>query len=148
MLYRFLYSGTDRMTSFDFNERNVYPFDGEIYYVSDQPGSGRTPLNCYLNAGATDHADGIDPPDGYSLEETLGYPWTQASLPGLELISEAVNPATGDYALVAPSETLPGYNRSPLGVYGYPRFVNSATRAPLPSRISATRPGRRISTSS
>jgi len=88
------------MTSFDFNERNVYPFDGEIYYVSDQPGSGRTPLNRYLNAGATDHADGIDPPDGYSLEETLGYPWTQPSLPGLELMSEAVNPDTGDYALV------------------------------------------------
>ena len=66
---------------------NAYSFDGEIYYVSDQPGSGRTPLNRYVNAAATDHADGITPPDGYSLEETLGYPWTQASLPGLGLIT-------------------------------------------------------------
>ena len=72
VLYRFLYSGTDRMTSFDFAERNAYPFDGEMYYVSDQPGSGRTPLNRYVNAGTTDHADGTSPPDGYSLEETLG----------------------------------------------------------------------------
>jgi hypothetical protein len=125
VLYRFLYSSTDRMTSSDFNERNLYPFDGEMYYVADQPGSGRTPLNRYLNAGATDHADGTRPPDGYSLEETLGYPWTQPSLPGLELLTEAVNPSTGDYALVAPSESLPGYSVSSLGVYGYPRFVNS-----------------------
>jgi hypothetical protein len=126
VLYRSLYSGTDRMTSFDFGERNVYPFDGEIYYVSDQPGSGRTPLNRYVNAAATDHADGISPPDGYSLEETLGYPWTQASLPGLELLSEAVNPSTGDYALVAPSENLPGYTASSLNVYGYPRFASNS----------------------
>jgi len=40
VLYRFLYSSTDRTTSFDFNERNVYPFDGEMYYEADQPGSG------------------------------------------------------------------------------------------------------------
>jgi hypothetical protein len=126
VLYRVLYSGTDRMTSVDFGERNAYPFDGEIYYVSDRPGSGRAPLNRYLNAGATDHADGISPPDGYSLEETLGYPWTQASLPGLELLSEAVNPSTGDYALVAPSESLPGYTASSLNVFGYPRFVHSS----------------------
>ena len=126
VLYRVLYSGTDRMTSADFAERTTYPFDGEMYYVSDQPGSGRTPLNRYVNAGATDHADGVSPPDGYSLEETLGYPWTQASLPGLEHLSEAVNPSTGDYALVAPSESLPGYSVSSLGVYGYPRFVNNS----------------------
>ena len=94
VLNRVLYSGTDRMTSVDFGERNAYPFDGEIYYVSDKPGSGRTTLNRYVNAAATDHADGITPPDGYSLEETLGYPWTQASLPGLGLMSEADNPST------------------------------------------------------
>jgi hypothetical protein len=65
----FCYSGTDRMTSVDFGERNAYPFDGEMYYVSDQPSSGRTLLNRYLNAGATDHADGISPPNGYTLED-------------------------------------------------------------------------------
>src|ERR1700693_3188926 len=124
VLYRVFYSGNDRMTSADFAERNAYPFDGEIYYVPDESGSGRTPLNRYVNAGTTDHADGINPPDGYSLEQTLGYPWTQASLPGLEVLSEAVNPGTGDYALVAPSESLAGYTASSLNVYGYPRFGN------------------------
>ena len=69
VLYRVLYSGTDRMTSGNFGERNAYPFDGEMYYVSDQPSSGRTLLNRYLNAGATDHADGISPPNGYTLED-------------------------------------------------------------------------------
>jgi hypothetical protein len=61
VLYRVLYSGTDRMTSADFAERNAYPCDGEMYYVSDQPGSGRTPLNLYVNADTTDHADGNKP---------------------------------------------------------------------------------------
>jgi hypothetical protein len=59
------------MTSADFAERNTYPFDGEIYYVSDQLGSGRTPLNRYLNAGATDHADGTTPPDGETGEDVV-----------------------------------------------------------------------------
>ncbi len=31
VLYRVLYSGTDRMTSADFAERTTYPFDGEMY---------------------------------------------------------------------------------------------------------------------
>ena len=126
VLYRVLYSGTDRMTNVDIGERTAYPFDGEIYYVPDQPGSGRTTLNRYFNAGVTDHADGTNSPAGYTLEETLGFPWAEPSLPGLEVLSEAVNPSTGDYALVAPSESLPGYTVSPLAVYGYPRFVNSA----------------------
>jgi hypothetical protein len=114
------------MTNVDIGERSAYPFDGEIYYVPDQPGSGRTTLNRYFNAGVTDHADGTNSPAGYTLEETLGFPWAEPSLPGLEVLSEAVNPSTGDYALVAPSESLPGYTVSPLAVYGYPRFVNRA----------------------
>jgi len=76
-----LYTGTDRMTSIDFGERNVFPLEGQIYYVPDQSGSGRTALNRYFNAGITDHADGTNSPAGYTLEETLGYPWAQASLP-------------------------------------------------------------------
>src|SRR5262249_3226776 len=79
----------------------------------------------YLNAGVPDHADGTDAPTGYNMEETLGYPWAKASLPGLDVLSEAVNLSTGDHALVAPSESLPGYTGSSLGVYGYPRFVNT-----------------------
>src|SRR5712692_3822385 len=83
VLHRVLNGGTDRMTSVDFAERSAYPLEGEMYYVADQPGSGRTALNRYVNAGATDHADGISPPAGYNLETILGYPWTQPTLPGL-----------------------------------------------------------------
>lgn len=126
VLYRVLYSGTDRMTSIDFSERNAFPLEGQIYYVPDQSGSGRTTLNRYFNAGIPDHADGTNSPAGYTLEETLGYPWSQASLPGLEVLSEAFNPSTDDYALIAPSESHPNYTSSSLGVYGYPRFANTA----------------------
>jgi hypothetical protein len=124
-LYRVLYSGTDRMTSIDFGERNAFPVEGQIYYVPDQAGTGRTTLNRYFNAGITDHADGTSSPTGYTLEEVLGYPWTQSSLPGLDILSEGFDPITGDYALIAPSESLPNYSSTSLGVYGYPRFVNT-----------------------
>ncbi len=126
VLYRVRYTDTDRMTSVEAAERNAYPFDGEIYYVPDQPDGERVSLNRYVNAALTDHADGASPPPGYTRERTLGYPWAQASRPGLEVLSEAFNPSTGDYALVAPSESLTGYTVSSSGVYGYPRFVNSA----------------------
>jgi len=125
VLWRVRFNNTDRTTSFGSGERNTLPLDGQIYYVPDQPGAGRTALNRYTNAGIVDHADGTNAPSGYTLEKALGYPWEQALLPGLDVLSEAVNPSTSDYALVAPSESLLGYNASSLGVYGYPRFVNT-----------------------
>jgi hypothetical protein len=125
VLYRLSFNNTDRMTSIGFDERNRFPLEGQIYYVPDQSGTGRTPLNRYLNSSATDHADGTDAPSGYTLEEVLGYPWAQASLPGLDVLSEAVNSSTGDHALVAPSESLSGYAASSLDVYGYPRFAST-----------------------
>jgi hypothetical protein len=125
VLYRLSFNNTDRMTSFGFDERNRFPLEGQIYYVPDQSGTGRTTLNRYLNSSSTDHADGTDAPPGYTLEGALGYPWAQASLPGLDVLSEAVNSSTGDHALVAPSESLSGYTASSLGVYGYPRFANT-----------------------
>lgn len=126
VLHRVLYSGTDRMTCCGSLDSNSYPSEGQMYYVADQPSSNRDPLNRYVNAGATDHADGMSPLDNYTAEEVLGYPWTQASLPGLTLLSEGFDSRTGDYALVLPSESLPGYSASSLGVYGYPRFGHSS----------------------
>jgi hypothetical protein len=126
VLNRVRFSDTDRMTSVGIAERTAHVLDGGTYYVADKPADGRTALNRYLDAGATDHADGTNQPVGYTFEEVLGYPWAQASLPGLDVLSEAFNPSTGDYALIAPSENLFGYTASPLGVYGYPRFANAS----------------------
>ena len=125
LMYRLSFSSTDLMTSVGSAERNAYTLDGAMYYVPDQPASGRTALNRYLNAGVTDHADGTNAPPGYTLQEVLGYPWTQASLPGLDILSEGFNPITGDYALITPSESHPNYSSTSLGVYGYPRFLNT-----------------------
>jgi len=108
------------MTSVGIAERTAYVLDGGTYYVADK----RTALNRYMNAGATDHADETTQPAGYTFEEVLGYPRAQASLPGVDVLSEAFNPSTGDYALIAPSENLFGYTASPQGVYGYPRFAS------------------------
>jgi hypothetical protein len=126
VLNRVRFSDTDLMTSVGIAERTAYVLDGGTYYVADQPADGRMALNRYMNAGATDHADGTNQPTGYAFDEVLGYPWTQASIPGLDVLSEAFNPSTGDYALIAPSESFSGYTANSLGVYGYPRFANTS----------------------
>jgi len=74
VLYRVRYSDADRMTSVEAAERNAYPFDGEIYYVPDQPGGERVSLNRYLSVALTDHADGTSPPPVTRWSRLLGTP--------------------------------------------------------------------------
>ena len=40
-LYRVLVNGSDRMTSVGSDERNIFPLEGQIYHVPDQPATGR-----------------------------------------------------------------------------------------------------------
>src|SRR6266581_6137142 len=125
-LYRVVVNGGDRMTTIGPDERSSYPLEGQVYYVPDQPASGRTTLNRLINSGGTDHADAINNLMGYSQDMVLGFPWTGASGLGMAQLSEFLNSGTGDYALLAPSESLPGYSPQALAVYGYPRFGNAS----------------------
>jgi hypothetical protein len=43
-LYRVL-NGSDRITTIGPDERSSYPLESQMYYVPDQPASGRTTLN-------------------------------------------------------------------------------------------------------
>jgi hypothetical protein len=124
-LYRVL-SGGDRMTAVGPDERSSYLLEGQVYYVPDQPATGRSTLNRVISFGGTDHADTIGNLSGYSQDTLLGFPWTSASGSGVAQLSESLNSATGDYALLAPSENLPGYSPQPIAAYGYPRFGNAS----------------------
>jgi hypothetical protein len=124
-LYRVLVNGTDRTTTFGPSERSVYPLEAQLYYVPDAPASDRTTLNRMVSAGGTDHADAIGPMNGYSVDETLGYPWSTTSFPGLTQIQEGFNSATGDYAMLTPQENLPAYIFQPLAPSGFPRYGNA-----------------------
>jgi hypothetical protein len=42
-LYRVV-NGSDRITTIGPDERSSYPLEGQVYYVPDQPASGRTTL--------------------------------------------------------------------------------------------------------
>ena len=108
-LYRVL-SGGDRMTTVGPDECSSYLLEGQVYYVPDQPATGRSILNRVISSGGTDHADTIGNLSGYSQDTLLGFPWTSASGSGVAQLSESLNSATGDYALLAPSENLPGYS--------------------------------------
>ena len=122
-LYRLMVNGTDRMTSFGPDERNNYPLEAQLYYVLDAPDSSATTLNRMVNAGGTDHTDAVGSLDGYSLDEILGYSWSNPA-PGLVQIPEGFNSATGDHAMMLPAEDLSGYVPQALPAYGYPRFGN------------------------
>jgi hypothetical protein len=114
------------MTTVGPNERTSYPLEAQVYYVPDQAANGRTTLNRVVNSSGSDHADSITTLSGYSQDMELGFPWSNSSTPGVAQLDEAFNSATGDYALLAPSETLAGYIPAPLAAYGYPRYGNAA----------------------
>jgi hypothetical protein len=122
-LYRVVVNGTDRMTTFGPSERTAYPLDAEVFYTPDASATGTTGLDRLLSAGGADHADGLGLMNGYTIEETLGYPWSTAGT-GLTQILEASNNVTGDHAMVSPSENLVGYDAQPLAAYAFPRYGN------------------------
>lgn len=125
-LYRVI-NGTDRMTTVGPNERTFYPLEAQVYYVPDQASaSGRTTLNRVINSSGSDHADTIAGLNGYSQDLRLGFPWSDGATTGVVQLNEAFNSDTGDHALIAPSEVLPGYVSQPLAAYGYPRYGNAA----------------------
>lgn len=124
-LYRVVLNGTDRTITFGPSERSVYPLEAQLYYVPDAAASDRMTLNRMVSAGGADHADALGPLNGYSVDETLGYPWSAASFPGLSPLQEGINSATRDYAMMTPQENLPGYISHPLSAYGYPRYGNT-----------------------
>lgn len=124
-LYRVV-NGTDRMTTVGPDERGVYPLEAQTYYVSDKTASGLITLNRVINYSGTDHADTVTSLSGYSQDMELGFPWRTGSAPGVAQLAEAFNSTTGDYALFAPSEMLPGYVPAPLVAYGYPRYGSAA----------------------
>jgi len=114
------------MTTFGPNERGSYPVEAQVYYVPDLLSSNRTTLNRLINSGGADHADAIGTLNGYSVDQPIGYPWTNSSIiPALVPILEGFNSLTGDHAIVATRETLPGYTSQPLLAYGYPRYGNA-----------------------
>jgi hypothetical protein len=71
-LYRVV-NGSDRITTIGPDERSSYPLEGQVYYVPDQPASGRTSLNRLINSGGTDHADAISNLSGYSQDMVFGF---------------------------------------------------------------------------
>jgi len=124
ILYRVNVDGTDRMTTTGPPETDLFPLEGQLYYVPSYPLGKRSILLSRFYNGP-DHRDSalLEVP-GYVNEGPLAFPWTTNLLPGLGPIVEGFNVNTGDYALMQPGEQLPGYVSAPLNVFGYPRFGN------------------------
>jgi len=120
-LYRFL-NGSDRWSTSGESERINTSLEAQTYYIAAQSASGETALNRLVNSAGTDHADAVSSLTGYSQDMLLGYAWTSAANPAMVQLTEAFNSTTGDYALLAPSETFPDYAPQPLAAYGYPRY--------------------------
>jgi hypothetical protein len=124
-LYRFVENGNDRVTTFGPGERAFYPLEAQVFYVPNQP-DNRITLNRVVNASGSDHADTTTSLSGYSQDLVLGYPWGNATVPGVVQLIEAFDSSTGDHALLSPAESLSGYSPSPMAAYGYPRYGGAA----------------------
>ena len=125
-LYRLVENGNDRVSTFGPDERASYPLEAQVYYVPDQSADNRITLNRVVNASGSDHADTTTSLSGYTQDRVLGYPWSSVAVPGVVQLTEAFDSSTGDYALLSPNESLPGYNPAPMAAYGYPRYGGAA----------------------
>jgi hypothetical protein len=125
-LFRVVVTGTDRIITIVPSERSSYPLEAQVYYVPDRGASDCTTLNRVVNSDGSDHADTVTTLSGYSEDMESGFPWSTNSIPGVAQLTESFNSTIGDYALLAPSESLAGYVPQPLAAYGFPRYANAA----------------------
>ncbi|QRK10399.1 hypothetical protein JQX13_10060 [Archangium violaceum] len=132
VLWKIRQGSSDYLTTSSATERDSLPLSGAYYYVPKTLLPGVASL--YRLQNGSEHMDSpAFGEGGYTTEGVLGYPWATRQ-PGTVEIMRAYNPANGDHALTLndhlitfPGETLSGYQLEPLGVYGYPRFINTHT---------------------
>ena len=88
------------MTGAGLEEANLFPSEGEIYYIGADPNEiGTRPLNRFNNG--PDHMDSAAlEVEGYWIEGPLGFAWKSRSLRGLSPMLESFNAATGDHAVM------------------------------------------------
>jgi hypothetical protein len=122
VLHRLIPWENDRMTGAGLEEANLFPSEGEMYYIGADPNEiGTRPLNRFNNG--PDHMDSAaSEVEGYWIEGPMGFAWKSRSLPGLSPMLESFNAATGDHALMRVGERLLGYEGYGLNVFGYKRF--------------------------
>ena len=120
--------GGDRTITADPIERDAYPLDGAIFYVSSADHEAST-VPLYRLFNGSDHMVSLDPNEGagqgYRVEGILGYPFLLQQ-PGTSELIRTYNASTGHHSLRNSTglETEKGYSDEPLGVYGYPRYYN------------------------
>jgi hypothetical protein len=115
------------MTSTSAAERDQFTVRGAYVYIPNTNISGTSGLNRLYNGW--EHMNSlITNEGGYSLEGTLGYPWTSSTaVPGLTQIDRVVN-GSGDHAGIKNGDSISGYTTvEHMGRYGYQRWNNEAT---------------------
>ena len=123
--------GVDYMTTTASSERNAFTSDGQIFYVPRNNDTVTAPLYRLFQSLIPNHMESETQNEGgYSLEGTLGYPWSTTAFPapqGLTQIMRMYNPANQDHATTKPGEVLPvtGYTQSQgFSKWGFARYNN------------------------
>ena len=113
-------------------EADLYPLEGQIYYVPHLDDSERNPLyrlyNGYkhMDSPAASEAD-------YWAEGILGYAWKAAfAPPGTEMMFRGYNPSNGDHSILNVNYQLSGFsNEDFVDHYAYHRFTEDTKMFPL-----------------
>jgi hypothetical protein len=123
-------NGSDSFTTISSAEAEDYSVDGQLAYIPANPISGMPNAAFYrLYNESSDHMDSIYTNEGgYTLELTLGYPWTNATaVSGLSPLTRWRDTTNGDHATLIGAETLDGYTEEAgLGRYGFARYGNAS----------------------
>lgn len=126
-------SRPDLMSTLRNDERDGFPNDGQVYYLSKFHLAGTAPLHRLYHpnwGGHMDHMDSLTPNEGgFLTEPVLGFPFTSgASAYGLAQYVRTYNPGNGDHGNRSIHESpAPGYRDEPLGAYGWPRWPDQST---------------------
>jgi len=135
-LWRVLVSGNDYMTTASLTERAPYPSEGAYAYVPIASSANTVPMYRLSETSLVppDHRDSSGPGTGiYSTNGILGYPFASAAT-GLSQLINVSN--SHDNATLNEGESKSGYSsRSPMPLWGYPRYNNNPTvLVPITSR--------------
>ena len=128
VIWEVLPSAADRMSTVTRAEAQLFPMQGQLYYLPAGPAAGRHTLYRLFGTSG-DHMDSLSVPlAGYTTENVLGYPWSTAVRPtGTARILQGFDSANGDHALMGDALRFAGYAPAEYrDAFAYPRYGGAA----------------------
>jgi hypothetical protein len=126
ILWRVKVGAQDYMSTFSKADRDLFPSDGQVFYLYSNQVPGTIPV--YRLSNGWDHMDSTMPVAGFTNEGPLGYAFTTPQPGAVDQLIRGYNTTNGDHSTRHQHENFPpGYVDEPMGFYGFRRFNHQET---------------------